>query len=112
AQPRADMRAEPVFDVARLADARGSDGVAQSAKLLDLETDRIDRAFAHQRHDLVYGAGAFVGLDHDRHRARDQRKPLAIAPRYRLLDQIEPALRHPVDGGDGVLGRIALVGVD
>jgi hypothetical protein len=32
--------------------------------------------------------------------------------RHRLLDQVEPILRHAVDRHDGVLRRIGLIGVD
>ena len=44
AEPGADMGAEPILDMAGLADARGRERVAQAAELLDLEADRVDDA--------------------------------------------------------------------
>ena len=92
-EPRADMRAEPEAHMARLADARGGDRVAQSAELRQLEAHRIDDAVRHQRHDFVDGASALVGLDHDRHRARHEFQTLEVVARHRLLDEIESRIR-------------------
>src|SRR2546430_974203 len=101
-EPRADMRAEPVFDLAGFADARGGECVAKAPELLNLQAHRIDDAMAHQRHDLADGSRRLVGLDRDRYRTGDEFEALEVVPRHRLLHQVELVLRHAVDGGDRV----------
>src|SRR5438876_7169467 len=94
AEPRSNMGAKTIFDLAGFADARGGKRVAQASELLDLEAYCIDDVVAHQRHDLIDGARRLVGLDRDRDRAGDEFKALKVVPRHRLLDQVELELCH------------------
>src|SRR5262249_61068306 len=104
-EPAADRSAEPVVDMARLAQTRGRQRVAQAAELRDLEAHRVDGALRYELEDLAQGACALIGLDGYRHAPCDQRQALEVVGIDRLLAEVDAVFGHPVERRDRVLRR-------